>query len=126
MALVRPFARVQGLASVAADADTLPEIIAAVRDLARQMAEVQTNVGLVLDQLPKIDILDGRRVNDVALTAGSAVDVSHGLGRKYRGVIVVSQNAAGTVRESTNTNSFPDRIVIMTASATITADLWVF
>lgn len=71
-------------------------------------------------------IIPGRLINDVALTSGTASTISHGLGRKLRGYIVVLRNANATVWDDQATNTNSTRTLILNASANVTISLWVF
>jgi len=65
-------------------------------------------------------ILDGQVVTAALTTAET--EVRHKLGRKPQGYVVVGLSAAATVHGRSHTAKY----LKLTASATCTADLWVF
>jgi hypothetical protein len=52
--------------------------------------------------------------------------INHGLGRKYRGWIVVKKIANVDIWESTSTNHRPELGIILKASSAAVVTLWVF
>ena len=102
---------------------------------------VQGNVAKAIDPVLSVALLDGRLVED-DVVAGALVpitlsttpkDVAHGLGREYRGWIVVDKNANADVWVDPPTGTplvdpNPDRALFirLDASAAVTVKLWVF
>ena len=84
---------------------------------------VQDNMSLFADALVKIPLLDGILVKDVALGT-TEVRVNHTLGREPQGWIIVKKNAAADIYESSST--LADRYLSLTATATVTASIWIF
>lgn len=85
--------------------------------LNRFMAEVQ-KVNTVLE----CPLLNGNLVKDVSITAGTPVDVNHGLGRMPQGWFVVGIGSASSVF-ATGVNK---SVLTLDASADTTVNLWVF
>jgi len=86
-------------------------------------SKVDFRVGRLLDAVRAVSLLDGRLLENVALST-SAVDVQHGLGRTPAGYLVMTQNASGSVFETKTARSSSS--IRLTASASVTVDLWVF
>lgn len=87
-----------------------------------ELNRVQKNVLDAVGDLPKIQIIDGVLVEGIVLNSSSGVNVSHKLGRKPVGFIVVlaSTNAMywnGAITES--------NINIFTSNA-VTVSIWFF
>jgi len=84
---------------------------------------VQSNISTAFNPLTDIPLLNGRLIEDVALTT-SETKVEHKLGRAYRGWIIVDKNAAQDVYVSSET--LTQRFLSLTAAGTVTVSLWVF
>lgn len=92
---------------------------------AEHLSRIQDNVARALDQAATQPILNGVLLSSVALAVGSNI-VNHGLGRTLRGWIPVRLRASATVYDTQDSNSTPALTLLLTASAAVTADLWVF
>lgn len=95
-----------------------------VRGLEDSAAKFQENVAASLDTLNSLPILDGVLLQNVFLTSGQANEISHRLGRAYRGFIVVDSTADS--RFWTATTTFKARIIDLRCSANTTVNLWIF
>lgn len=84
---------------------------------------VQDNMSLFADALVKIPLLDGILIKDVVLGT-TEVRINHTLGREPQGWIIVKKNAAADIYESSST--LTDRYLSLTATATVTASIWIF
>jgi hypothetical protein len=90
---------------------------------AHVLNRLQTTIDDTLRPLVQNPMLDGVLLPDVALVvAGTAV--SHGLGRPWRGYIVTRRGVHETV--ATGVSVDDSRVIVLTASAPVTVDLWVF
>lgn len=72
---------------------------------------------------------DGNLIANVAMTAGTPVDISHRLGRQYQGWFVVRLQAAAATSVfelSTLAANMRDRQIRLQASANCTIDVWCF
>ena len=90
----------------------------------RVLNQVQDSVAQALKPLLNMAIADGRLIENIEITSGTASIVEHKLDRTIRGWIVVRKNANSNIWESTS--SIPDKTLILNASATVTVSLWVF
>jgi hypothetical protein len=70
-------------------------------------------------------ILDGRQIDDVALTT-TAVAVPHKLGRKARGYVVVGSTVATPVADENAGKTDLDKYVWLKAGASTTCSIWVY
>lgn len=84
---------------------------------------VQDQVATSIGQLLRTDILDGRLIKEVSLTAG-ANTVEHKLDRVLRGWFITKKNAFADVHDAVT--SQPDKFLVLQASAAVTVNLWVF
>ena len=71
-------------------------------------------------------ILDGHLIENQELASGSTSTISHSLNRNLIGYVVIRRNAAQHVYDVQDTNTTPDKTLLLTASGTVTVDLWVF
>ena len=85
--------------------------------------QLQNNVAEFLNQVTSKSILDGRILENVAVST-TATEIAHGLGRKPLGYIIVKSNAHVTIYDTTSTT--PTVTIKLTASATATINLWIF
>ncbi len=90
----------------------------------RAADQLQNNVQKWTQQFVGIPLIDGLLLSGKALTTANQ-DFAHGLGRSWRGYIVVKQDAAVTVYApgGEDTTRF---IRLRTGSGTATVSLWVF
>ncbi len=70
-------------------------------------------------------LMAGNLLAGIVLVTG-ANSISHRLGRKLVGYIVVLNSAAVTVYDSQATNQYPDLYLILNASGATTISLYVF
>jgi len=87
--------------------------------------QVQGYISTALQPLFGLPFASGNRVQDIDLNTSDSY-VNHGLDYKPEGWIVLKQDAAQVVYESSTANDFPDRFIIMKAGGTVTADLFFF
>lgn len=88
------------------------------------LTQVQTSIKQSFDTLTNKRILDG--VLRTSITIGtSATPISHGLGRKPVGYIIVSSSVAATFIDNINTTATTSTFSV-TASAQTVANIWVF
>ena len=72
-------------------------------------------------------IINGRLVENVELIANQTTMVYHGLGRRYKGYIVVSINEKDVVQVVDADNLSPEKYIPLTVvTYPATASLWVF
>ena len=88
-----------------------------------ELATIQRNTSEFVDQLMKVPFIEGRLLEDLAVST-TATDFPHGLGRVARGYFIVKANAGVTLFDTASTT--PAVMIKLTASATATISLWVF
>ena len=71
-------------------------------------------------------IIDGVIQRDLVIASGSDVKVNHGLDREPIGWFIVSKNANSNLYESSTSNSFRNRYLLLRSSATVTVSIWFF
>lgn len=82
----------------------------------------QGNCGETFDTITSNPLLNGLRVDDIAIVSGTNKSVAHGLGREPQGWFVIGQYSASSVYEISRSSTF----LIIDASANVTVDLWIF
>mgnify|MGYP000376048240 FL=1 len=85
---------------------------------------VQDRIKVFADVVASIPLLEGRLLT-VTLAAGAFTPVSHGLGRRPTGYLVVRRNANAVLwdqADAADANAF----LYLQPSATVTVTLWVF
>ena len=87
---------------------------------------VQERVEDALLPVSSAKILDGHILENQSLASGTTSEIAHSLGRNLIGYIVVKRDAAHHVYDTQDTNDTPDKTLYLTASGTVTVDLWVF
>lgn len=108
--MIRPFNRTQP----AGQAPTSREFVAS-----------QSKVQETLNSIMGREILDGRLIENLNVTALAVVDVEHGLGREYRGFIAV-RNSSGMTLDESYTSTDRHNTLRFIPSATGTLSLWIF
>lgn len=91
----------------------------------REFVELGTRLVRTLGRLLKIPLLDGVLIENLSATASVESAIGHGLGRKYRGFIVVRNSAGAVFNElfsSTDTATF----LRITPDKNVSFALWVF
>jgi hypothetical protein len=100
-------------------------VIPFVQTTDRNINQLQTNIISALQPLLLGGILDGTVLTNVSLVSGSNA-VPHGLNRKLQGWIIVRQRAAATVYDTQDNNPNPTSTLLLTSSAGVVVDLYVF
>lgn len=94
-----------------------------------ELNRVENNLRPFLEEIIKTPILRGKIVKGVDLVSANATAVNHGLGRRWTGYLVISQNVAGSVYAPTTQNAenkYASKCLYLRSSANMTCDLWVF
>ena len=86
---------------------------------------VQDEVSNSISQLLRTEILDGRLIQNVTLTAGIN-SVEHRLDRPILGWMITRKRADANVWDSQDNNGIPTRFLDLNASADVVVDIWVF
>ena len=86
--------------------------------VARSLQEVEA----AFNGLVEVPFLEGRAIGDLDLST-TELKVAHGLGRKPKGFIVLTQDAAQVIYESSASDATH---LNLKAGGAVTADVWVF
>jgi hypothetical protein len=90
-----------------------------------QLSKVQDNVDAAFSTLQRDNpFLNGVFVTATIQTFDTAVD--HGLQRALNGYIIVGRNANAVIYTSTTNNLRPTDLILLKASATVTANIYFF
>jgi len=90
------------------------------------MREMQYRLEETLRPVTDSSIIDGRLIEDVSLASGTTSKIAHRLGRSIIGWIVVGKNAAQHVYDENSGKSDLGTYLHLTASGTVTVNVWVF
>jgi len=91
------------------------------------LTRVQDKVEQFAKDVQSSGIINGRLIPDIEFVAGTTKEVSHGLGRKYQGYIVVSVNAKAVIQvDDTRNNNKAQFLALQSFGTDCTASLWVF
>jgi hypothetical protein len=90
-----------------------------------EVTRLQTHIKTTINPLLELPISDGVLLKDLSIATSDTL-IDHRLGRQYEGFIVTRLKTNSVVFESPTTNSEQDRIIILKASATATADIYFF
>ena len=87
---------------------------------------VQDQVAQSISQLLRTEVLDGRLIKDVELSAGISNEVEHKLGRDLIGYIVTKKNAQSDIWDEQQNNARISSFLNLRSENNVTVDLWVF
>ncbi len=90
-----------------------------------EVTRLQTHIRTTLNPLLELPISDGLLHTYLSIETSDTV-IDHKLGRQYEGFIITRLKSNSVIFESSSTNDTPDRIIILKASATATADIYFF
>ncbi len=89
--------------------------------------KTQRAIDLVKNAVPDLDVIAGlRSLGSIALVDGVQKRVAHGLGRKYRGRVVVTQSAAAHILDDTGKSDTATYIYLTASGGSPTVTLLVF
>ena len=88
--------------------------------------EMQYRLEETLRPVTSSSIVNGRLIEDVSLASGTTSKIAHKLGRSIIGWIVVGKNAAQHVYDENSGKSDLSTYLHLTASGTVTVNVWVF
>ena len=92
-----------------------------------ELTKVQDKIEVFTEGLKSSRILSGRLLTGIQFASSVTKNVPHGLGRKYRGYIVVSVNAKAIIQVVDGSNYRPTEYIAMQSYGTAcTASLCVF
>ncbi len=89
----------------------------------KELNSIQENVEEVVAPLLKNPLLDGQILSNIELTTGSN-SISHKLGRKLQGWIIVDIDAVSDIYKETSLT--PSLTLVLNSSADCTISLYVF
>lgn len=91
----------------------------------REIVQVQKNIQDALSQILVLPILNGTLLENLVLSAGDNT-ITHKLGRKVKGYIVVRKSAVSNIYDKISTDTKLDQQFTLNASVACTISLWVF
>jgi hypothetical protein len=97
-----------------------------LEDMGRDIARVQDNIEQFAQPIVNSEIIDGTLCKNVSLTAGVANDVTHMLGRKPLGWMLVRKRQDSRIWDLQDDNPNPTTTLTMACSHDVTVDIWFF
>ena len=91
-----------------------------------ELNRFQNNVEEAVNPLINAEIVNGVLLKDVCMEAETVTLVTHKLGRKVRGWIVIRRRADARVWDVQDSNPNPTTTLALVASHAVKVDLWVF
>jgi len=88
--------------------------------------EMQYRLEETLRPVTGSSIIDGRLSDDISLASGTTTKIAHKMGRSIIGCIVVGKNAAQHIYDQNSGKSDLGTYLHLTASGTVTVNVWVF
>ena len=86
---------------------------------------VQLNLKTALDPIIKNALVGGTTLTSIALKAGANI-VAHGLGRTLQGWMIVRKRASADIYDTQDQNGSPQTTLLLTATAPVTVDIYVY
>lgn len=87
---------------------------------------LQDGIAQIFNQILKKQIIDGIFIQDITITGGTPLEISHGLDNTPRGWIIVKKNAESDVWQTVSDTPSATMVLNATAATTVTISLWVF
>lgn len=97
----------------------------AIRTSVADIQRLQESLSKVFNGIQTKQIIDGRLLTDVSLFTGQINEVNHGLGKPYRGWIIVDKDADANVYVTTQSQT-PNATILFQTSADVIVSLWLF
>lgn len=91
----------------------------------RKLQLIQSNIANVLQPVLTNPLTYGQLFEDVTLKAGLN-SINHGLGRTFRGWIIVRQRGPASFYDTQDTNTTPKLTLNLVSSANVSVDIFVF
>lgn len=91
----------------------------------RLINQLQQNVKQALDPVTDNPLVLGIILKDIVLTSGSNT-INHKLGRTLQGWIIVRQQGPATFYDTQTSNLTPNLTLLLTSSANVTVNIYVF
>jgi hypothetical protein len=103
------------------------DVVQRIRGITREVQQYCDNLAARVDEICRIPTLRGNLIDGVTLsTSVSGTVVSHGLGRAYRGWIVVRVSAATAPIIDELASSDATKALVLRTSQACTVSVWVF
>ena len=91
-----------------------------------QLDRIQDSIEELFEELATIEIIDGVLVEDIEMFTGTTKLVPHALGKKFKGWIIVRQDANVTINEVPSSGPSRRSHVALVSNGDVKISLWVF
>ena len=91
----------------------------------RVVNQLQDNIANALSPILKNPQVDGYILSKVTLVSGSN-SINHGLDRELQGWFIVRQRASASIYDAEDSNTTPQKTIMLTSSAGVVVDIYVF
>ena len=98
---------------------------ALVQTTDRLINQLQQNISQAVNPVLALPLTKGLTLANVQLTAGTN-NVPHTLGRTLQGWFVTRIRSSATIYDAQDSNTSPNKILVLVASADVTVDLFVY
>lgn len=86
--------------------------------------QVQENVDRVLGNINENPILNGKIIDNIALTQDEPFELNHGLERKIKGYMIIKKSGEADVYD--RLSNLPTKTHILTSSANVVISVYIF
>ena len=90
-----------------------------------EVNRLQSHIKTALNPLLELPISDGVMLKDQTIET-TDTEINHGLGREYEGFIITRLKTNATIYESATDNPSKSLYILLKASGTATADIYIF
>lgn len=99
--------------------------IAKVQTNNREVNQLQSNILSYLNTLGQNALLSGTILTEQSLVNGSNT-INHKLDRKLQGWFIIRQRGPASIYDNQDSNTSPNRTLILISSADVSVDIFVF
>ncbi len=90
------------------------------------LSKLQDSLDNIFKSIGISKIIDGNLIKNISFNGDGDTYISHGLGRKYEGWIIVDQDSFCTFVRSPTVNNKKDTVLILIAGTACIGSVWVF
>lgn len=92
----------------------------------KELDKMQSNIEQFVTPIIASQIIDGVLLKDILLNSAITNNVSHKLGRKPLGWIIIRKRADSRIWDAQDDNTSPLQTLSLNCSTTVKVDIWVF
>ncbi len=96
-----------------------------VQTESREVNQLQSNIIASLQPIINNSLLAGNILSKVSLSSGDNI-INHGLNRQLQGWSIVRKRANSNIFDKQDSNSTPDKTLVLNASSAVIVEIYVF